>query len=175
MFRYPLGRAVISQLEALLRVEILNLAAHGDETGDMLSIKQKERLINELRRGPAKGVKFDALLFSGGGNDLVGKDRFHKWLHPYRKGMSTDKLINTKALNTVFAMITLNFEELISIRDQYSPKTKILLNAYDFATPDGRKACWLGPWMRPGLKIRKIPKSLRAKVVKYFCKSSKNY
>ena len=39
-FRYPVGFGLIYHLEKLLGLEILNLASAGDETGDMLSIKQ---------------------------------------------------------------------------------------------------------------------------------------
>ena len=165
-FRYPAGLGVISQLENFLRIEILNLAWHGDETNDMLSIKQKKRLIRELRSGPARRVKYDYLLFSGGGNDLVGADRFHKWLHPYKKGMTANQVINTKALNFALGLIELNYNELIALRDTYSTKTQLVFHSYDYAIPNGKGVCGLGPWLKPGLVERKVPVSLRREVVK---------
>ena len=168
-FRYPAGLGVVSQLENLLRVEILNLASHGDETGDMLSIKQKKRLIRELKSGPARRMKYDYLLFSGGGNDLVGIDRFHKWLHPYRKGMTAKQVINHKALDMAFSLIELNYNELIGIRDTHSPKTQLVFHSYDRSIPNGKGVCGLGPWLKPGLVERKVPTEvLRREVVEVF-------
>lgn len=167
-FRYIVGKAVIFQLEKLLKIEILNLAFPGDETRDFLSPKQKARLISELKKGPAKRMKFDYLLFSGGGNDLVGTDRFYKWLHPYTKGMTAADVLNKKTLKAALMLVEMNYEELIELRDENSPKTQIILHAYDFAIPDGRGVCGKGPWMEPSLEMRKVPKSLRQEVVKLF-------
>jgi hypothetical protein len=173
-FRYPAGLGVISQLENLLGIEILNLASPGDETGDMLSIRQKRRLIRELKHGPARRMKYDYLLFSGGGNDLVGIDRFHKWLNPYVKGMTASQVINPKALKVAFGMLELNYNELIELRDKHSPATKLVFHSYDLAIPDGRGVCGKGPWMKPGLVERKVPAKLRREVVAVFLKEFDN-
>ncbi|MEM7360100.1 MAG: hypothetical protein AAF431_13445 [Pseudomonadota bacterium] len=167
-FKYVVGRAIISQLERLLNTRILNLASPGDETKDMLSIRQKRRLARELKRGPARRKKYDYLLFSGGGNDLVGIDRFHKWLKPYQTGMTAKQVINRPALKVALDMIELNLHELLEIRDQNSPKTTVIMHAYDFAIPDGRGVCGRGPWMKPGLEFRGVPVRLRKEVVKLF-------
>jgi len=169
-FRYPVGFGVIYQLEKLLDLEILNLASAGDESGDMLSIRQKKRLVRELKSGPARRMKYDYLLFSAGGNDLVGADRFHKWLHPYVPGMKASDVINSRALGIAFAMLELNYNELIEIRDTHSPSTKLVFHSYDLAIPDGRGVCGRGPWMKPGLDLRNIPDKLRREVVALFLK-----
>ena len=53
---------------------ILNLAHHGDEVREMLGVTQRKNLIRSLNK-----ARFDAILFSGGGNDIVG-DQFALWL-----------------------------------------------------------------------------------------------
>lgn len=167
-FKYVIGKAVIFQLEKLLKTNIQNLANPGDEVREMLSPVHLQRLAKLLKRGPSRGWKYDCMLFSGGGNDLVGKDRFHKWLHNYKKGMTAKQLLNQKTLNAALAILEASYTELIELRNVNSPKTHLFFHGYDFAIPDGRKACWLGPWMQPGLAHRKIPKSIRKEVVKLF-------
>jgi len=174
-FRYIIGKAIIYYLERALDTPILNLAYPGDEAREMLSIKQKQRLVRELKRGPAKRKKYDYLLFSGGGNDLVGVDRFHKWIHHYKKGMQAKDLINIKALNSAFSLLEYSYAELIDIRNTHSKKTKILVHSYDFAIPNGKGVCGLGPWMKPGLALRKVPVKLHREVVRLFLKYFDNF
>jgi hypothetical protein len=52
-------------------VPVLNLAAAGDEVRDMRGVAQRQRLIDCLRAGCPAGTQWDALLYSGGGNDIV--------------------------------------------------------------------------------------------------------
>lgn len=165
-FRYVIGKAIIFQLGKLLKLEIQNLASPGDEVNEMLAPKQLMRLATLLKRGPAQGWKYDCMLFSGGGNDLVGRDRFHHWLHPYKAGMTPAQVINKKTLNAKLSLIAADYQELIDLRDKNSAKTHLFFHAYDFVIPDGRRACWLGPWLEPGLSLRKVPKSKRREVVK---------
>lgn len=166
--RYIVGKAVVYQLEKLLKTEILNLASPGDEVREMMSPKQRERLIRELKKGPAKRQKYDFFFFSGGGNDLVGVDRFHFWLHPYQQGMTAKDVLNKDTIKAAFTLLDLQYNELIEIRDTHSPNTHLLFHAYDFAIPDGRGVCGKGPWLEPGLKMRKVPANMRREVVKLF-------
>jgi len=167
-FRYPIGKAVIFCLEQDLKIKILNLAAPGDEVREMLSLKQRKLLIRELKKGPTEKQKFDFFLFSGGGNDLLGSDRFHKWLHPYRKWMKPKDILNWKTLEKAFDLLEFGYKEIINIRDVYSPKTRLLLHSYDFAIPNGRGVCGKGPWLKPGLDMRAVPVKMHKKVVKLF-------
>ncbi len=169
-FRYIIGKGIIYYLENELETDILNLAFPGDEAREILSAKQKKRIIKELKAGPKSRQKFDYFLFSAGGNDLVGVDRFHKWLNDYQKGMSPKALINHKNLKAAFSLLQQDYQELIDIRDQYSPKTQLIFHNYDFAIPDGRGVCGLGPWLKPDLEMRKIPVRLRREVVTLFLK-----
>src|SRR5205085_6360813 len=79
-FEYPLrghvvanaADGVIYRLEKLLGYPIANMAHHGDEVRQMLGLNQRREITTRLSD---PNVRFDALLFSGGGNDLVG-DQF---------------------------------------------------------------------------------------------------
>ena len=167
-FRYVIGNALIFQLERILDVQILNLAQPGDKACEMLTGKQHRRLAKVLKDGVIMDRKYEFLLFSGGGNDLVGKDTFHKWLHPYKKGMQPRDVINDRTLGHALNLLGVHYRELISLRDEFSPKTQLVFHAYDFAFPNGKKACWLGPWLKPGLELRKVPKEIRRDVVSIF-------
>src|SRR5262245_30986663 len=167
--RYIVGKAVIFQLEKKLGIEILNLGWPGDEVREMLTGEQVIRLRKELRRGPARNQKYDFLLFSGGGNDLVGQDRFYKWLNDFRDGMTASEVINDATLSVALAGVELRYRELVQLRDEESPDTVMLWHSYDFAIPSGKGVCGKGPWMLPGLNMRKVePAAMRREVVKEF-------
>lgn len=167
--QYLAGTDVVHELSYLLNTEILNLAWPGHEIREIIMPQQIKKLTKELKKGPAIRKKYDYFLFSGGGNDLVGKEIFYLWLHPYKKGMQAKDVINKQILKTKFNAIKYGYEEIIKIRDKYSPKTHMLLNAYDFAIPNGSKlGCWYGPWLKPGLETKKIPLRMRKEVVKLF-------
>ena len=78
-FDYPLSPDTIDYLKTRLKHPelVLSLAHYGDSSKQMLSLPQRKRIIRMLSSttyGP-----FDAILFSGGGNDLAG-DQFCLWL-----------------------------------------------------------------------------------------------
>lgn len=168
------GRDVIDNLEKLLKLKINNLASPGDQAHEILAGKQRARLIKQLKRGPTKGKRseYDILLFSGGGNDLVGKKTFHKWIKEHKPGMKPGDYLNKRTIKAAFAILQVHYEELFEIRNRYSPGTYILLNAYDFAIPNGKGVCFLEPWIEPGLDIRNVPKwiNFRREIVKLFLK-----
>lgn len=164
-FSYPVGKSITFHLRNHPKMETLNLASHGDEMTDMLSDKQRKRLVKELRRGPQPRRKYDAFVFSGGGNDLLGNDRFRLWIKDYKKGMTPKQIINKSTLKTMLDYIECRYQEVIDIRDEYSKNTIMYLNAYDFAQPNGEGVCGRGPWLLPALKYRKVPKKHHEQVV----------
>ena len=168
-FLYMVGRAVIDHLEQKLDISILNLAFPGDEVGGMMVGKQRARLVRELKHGAATGKKFEFLLFSGGGNDLVGAETFYKWLNPWVPG-TTDlrECINWTTLEAMLEILRVGYQHVLDIRDSHSPNTVLVFHGYDFAPPNGKGVCGLGPWLEPGLEERKIPKRYRAEVVRLF-------
>jgi glucose dehydrogenase len=46
---------------------------------------------------------------------------------------------------------------LIDLRDNLSSSTHLVFHGYDFAIPDGRGVCHLGPWLKPTFDLRKFP------------------
>ncbi len=159
-FDYPaLARGgLIPRLAAKLGVPILNLAKRGDEVRFMLGVEQRKDLADELRRGCSAGGPWDALLFSGGGNDVVDNP-LALWLRDYEAGRPARDHVHAKRYAAVLALVRAGYEDLIEMRDRLSPGTQLVFHAYDFAIPDGRGVCGglLGPWLRPAFELRGFP------------------
>ena len=156
-FDYPSpGGGVITHLSKLLKgADILNLAHAGDTLRQMLSLPQRDEIEERLDQGQRRRIPFDALLFSGGGNDIVG-DQFHRWLRPFTPGASVPDLIDDTALGALLTILENSYRDLSDIRDRHSPPTVIFVHGYDYAKPTGKGVCWFGPWLRPALEARGI-------------------
>jgi hypothetical protein len=150
-FEYPLpifsGDGVIVQLEKLLNYRIDNDAHHGDEVRQMLAVTQRKRIVARLTD---PGVRYDAMLFSGGGNDCVG-EQFILWLREDNPD-PPENLLDPKASASILSVIEEGYKDLVRLRDAHSPDTVLFLHAYDFPPITGIPApCNIGPWLRPAL------------------------
>jgi hypothetical protein len=132
---------------------LLNLAHYGDEAQDELGVAQRERILANLT-DPDNGT-FDAILFSGGGNDTVG-NQFCLWIQDFEAGMNPSQGINVARLGDVLGVVSSAYEDLISIRDKVAPQSPIFVHGYDFAIPTGVGVCdkLIGPWLKPSLDFR---------------------
>lgn len=162
-FDYPypgFGGGVIDRLQAKLGVPILNLAKAGDEVRYMLGVQQREAITKRLIDGSPTGDRWDVMLFSGGGNDIVGEP-MALWIEEYKSSLAAHTLINQPRFEAALAIVKAGYEDLIKIRDDYSPNTYIVFHGYDFAIPDGRGVCFYGPWLKPTFMHRKFPANLK--------------
>ena len=132
---------------------MLNLAHYGDTARDDLGVQQRQRIIQNLT-DPENGT-FDAILFSGGGNDTVGS-QFCLWIQDFVNGVTPSEGINAQRLGAVLGVVRSAYEDLIAIRDQKAPQCPLFLHAYDFAIPNGVGVCdnTIGPWLKPSLDYR---------------------
>ena len=158
-FDYPVpffGGGIIPRLEEKLGVPILNLAKAGDEVRYMLGVKERRLLIEQLTNGCPAGGPWDAMLFSGGGNDVVDNP-MALWIKDYNPALPPAALIHQGRLDAALALVRAAYEDLIGLRDSLSPNTRLFFHAYDFAIPDGRGICHLGPWLKPTFDLRGFP------------------
>ena len=158
-FDYPVpffGGGIIPRLEDELGVPILNLAKAGDEVRYMLGVKERLLLIKHLKQGCPAGGPWDVLLFSGGGNDIVDNP-MALWIKDWSPGNPPESHIHQPRFGTALALVRAGFEDLITLRDALSPTTHLVFHGYDFAIPDGRGICFLGPWLKPTFDLRKFP------------------
>jgi hypothetical protein len=151
---FPIASDVIVQLGTLVspRPFILNLAHHGDATTQMLGVTKRNRLLAALQ-DPKNGA-FDGILFSGGGNDLVG-DQFRLWLSDAETvGRDPAKALNQQALDDIMGVVETAYLDLVATRNLAGAHMPIFVHAYDFARPTDVGVCGLGPWLFPSLMSR---------------------
>ena len=168
-FDYPIpffGGGIIPRLEDRLGVPILNLAKAGDEVRYMLGVEERELLIRHLSDGCPAGGPWDVLLFSGGGNDIVDNP-MALWIRDWNPAMPAIQHIHQQRFDAALALVRAGYEDLITLRNTLSPHTHLVFQGYDFAIPDGRGICGLGPWLKPTFDLRGFPSlSTRLAVVK---------
>lgn len=173
-FDYPVpffGGGIVPRLENKLGVPVLNLAKAGDEVRFMLGVKERKLLIDHLRRGCPAGGAWDVLLFSGGGNDIVHHP-MALWIRDFDPTRPPGKQLYQERFDAVMTLVRAGYEDLITLRNTLSPVTHIVLHTYDFAIPDGRGICHLGPWMKPAFDLRGFPDRASAfEVVKVLLRS----
>jgi len=153
-FDYPLSGDIIDGVQAGLPQGslILNLAHYGDATTQLLGVQRRQQLA-DLMRDKSHG-QFDAILFSGGGDDLVG-DQFRLWLNDAAAvGGDPAHAINQDALAGILSVVRAAYLDLIATRNAYAGNVPIFVHGYDYAYPTNQGVCWLGPWLYPSLNSR---------------------
>jgi hypothetical protein len=158
-FDYPVpffGGAIIPRLENELGVPILNLAKAGDQARYMLGVKERKILIEQFTNGCPAGGPWDAMLFSGGGNDIVD-DPMVLWIKDFNATLPPAALIHQARLDMALGLVRTAYEDLIELRDSLSPQTRLFFHGYDFVIPDGRGVCFFGPWLKPTFDLRGFP------------------
>jgi hypothetical protein len=131
--------------------KILNLSHFGDATTDELGLQKQKRLIDALtNRNNWLNGKPDAILFSGGGNDIAG-DPFCIYLNYKNSGFPG---LDAPRFAGRLASVEASYRDLFLFRDRYAAGVPIFGHAYDFARPMPRPhpPC-MGPWMSPGLSF----------------------
>lgn len=158
-FDYPVplfGGGIIPRLEDRLGVPILNLAKAGDEVRYMLGVEERTLLAKHLSTGCPAGGPWDVLLFSGGGNDIVDNP-MALWVKDWNAAVPPADHLHQARFDSALALVRAAYEDLIALRDELSPNTHLVFHGYDFAIPDGRGICYLGPWLKPTFDLRKFP------------------
>ncbi|MEM6466746.1 MAG: serine protease, partial [Pseudomonadota bacterium] len=104
-------------------------------------------------------------LLSGGGNDLLGKvngtRRLLSLLHPYKKGASTESLIDLNALGVVLDEVERAYLKICTRALAIDSNLRILLHGYDHALPRAN-----GVWLREPMDKLGIPKGKQREIVR---------
>jgi nitroreductase len=156
-FNYPLGAAVIDQLQDLIHTPIANFAWPGAETRQLLALHERQEIEKRLKDGPQPGKKWDVLLFSGGGDDIVG-DQMVLFLGQGAYDPEHPEQVLNARFEEVLDLVMGAYQDLVKLRDHLSPQTLIVGHVYDYAWATGKGACWLGPWLRPSLDYASVPR-----------------
>jgi hypothetical protein len=158
-FDYPLNgndvtlgtTDVIAQLETMGAVHplIQNISHFGDATTEEMSLPKQQRLIESLQDKDnwLDGIGPDAILFSGGGNDIAG-NQFCIFLNDAAPGIDG---LNPSRFQGVLDMVEASYNDLFAFRDKNAPGVPIFGHCYDFPIPNGAHPLCAGPWLQPSL------------------------
>jgi hypothetical protein len=122
----------------------------------MLGVEERAILTEHLSDGCPVGGPWDVLLFSGGGNDIVG-NAMALWVSDWDPALPPAELIQKSRFDAALELVRAAYEDLIVLRDRLSPTTQLIFQGYDFAIPDGRGICGFGPWLKPTFDLRMFP------------------
>ncbi|HEY2289226.1 MAG TPA: hypothetical protein VGM86_00870 [Thermoanaerobaculia bacterium] len=147
-FSFPIHANTIDDLDEMAKhkISLLRLEASGDKALRIIGGSQKAQLARFLHLYPVQ-----ALLFSGGGNDVVGEDLL-PLLNHWQEGMSWQDCFNETTTQARFDRLRSAYLDLMHLRDENRPDCKVYIHGYDWAIPSGKGAVlWgihVGPWMK---------------------------
>lgn len=151
-FALPFRINLIDQIDSMAELAILNLASNGHEILQIMSGSQKQKLRQCLKE---KEYAFHLLLFSGGGNDIVGENLL-PLLKRKTSNMSWQDCIHEERLARRVEQLRLAYKDLIDIRDDCRPECTILTHGYDYPIATGIGFLMFGPWIKPYMEQMNI-------------------
>lgn len=160
-FDYPLNgnsislspTDIVAQLESMGTINplIQNVSHYGDATTAEMSWPKQQRMIESLQ-DPANWMgsgKPDAILFSGGGDDIAG-DQFCIYLDYADTGGSG---LDSQRFQDELDAVQASYLDLFLFRDRNAPDVPIFGHCYDFPIPNGVHPICAGPWLQPSLSF----------------------
>ena len=134
----------------------LRLEDSGDEARVMQAGPQWEKMFKVLTKSK---VRFDLILFSAGGNDIVGRCLL-PLLRQRESWMTWRDCINEQRFQRRLDQIEGAYHELLALRDDYHPAAWVFSHDYDRAIPSDKPVRLgpfkVGPWMQPYLEQKGI-------------------
>lgn len=153
---------------------ILNLGYPGDTVQNIARLTKGNAEFERRLADPRFASDWDAILMSGGGNDLI--DAAHDVLVQKPKAGDTPaQCIDDAALAALFKRIVDGYEHIVAVRDgagSPSKGTPIVVHTYDYPTPRPAPAQFLfvpftRPWLYPAFRKREIPEALYIPLATY--------
>jgi lysophospholipase L1-like esterase len=170
-FDYPFCD-VLGSLEAR-GYDVESVAHKGDTLEDMAhEDAQVDKLARLIERVGARGGRPRAILLSGGGNDIAGR-QFGMLLNHAASGLP--RLNATIASGMIDERLRAAMASLIGVVTRLSEvhfgqRVRVVVHGYDHAVPDGRGylgGTWVlpGPWLEPGFRVKGyVPADRRGRV-----------
>lgn len=145
---------------------VVNFSRPGDLIKEIAQVSKKKNYLRNVALD-SKDVYWDALLLSGGGNDIMANRK-----SIIRKPSSTESVtepeswVNTRALDATLSRVVDSFSEFASIREGTAHQDlPILIHTYDYATPRNVSRSFfgirLGPWLHPIFRDLNTPMGMR--------------
>lgn len=171
-FAYPmwLSTNIVAELKNKFEDRIVQLdeSNNGDEAREMLCGEQFARLYRVMAQ---EQLKFDCILFSGGGNDIVSTN-LPVLLRDFQPGATFEDCLNIGRFNRRLDEIENAYRDLADLRDDYQPEAWVFTHAYDYAIPNGKGVRILGlkaagGWLQEVMDARRIPAKMQQEIVDY--------
>lgn len=161
---------ILQQLDFDAPSLVVNYAYSGDTIRRMADFFRNGGFFIEMR-----SQKYDVMLLSGGGNDMI--DALYDYqqdtpliLQPAAPGRAHDPraYIDWSKFDALSAYITANFRQIFQYRSHgpaANADTPIVLHTYDYPTPRNAPATFMGlpaagPWLLPALQKFDAPEEL---------------
>ena len=159
-------QSILTQLRLRRDAAVVSLAEPGDTLRHMSQICGNAPLRAML--STTHGYAWDAILLSGGGNDVI--DNAGAIVKPSPLAQPRDlpvaSYVDEAALQATLAQIRDGYRAILRLRDSPgSPAigVPIITHCYDLATPRNAPATFLalrqGPWLYPAMLAARIPAS----------------
>jgi hypothetical protein len=113
------------------------------------------------------------MLFSAGGNDIVGESDLDPLIEPYTNQVEFMDCIKSNAFNQKLDSIIGAYRKMIALWELVVPDAKIITHTYDIARPwyKGAEFFWglysSKSWVWPTMEKRKIPLEFRQPIIQY--------
>jgi hypothetical protein len=141
---------------------IVSLAEPGDTIVRMADICHNPALEQQLG---ADGYPWQALLLSGGGNDVIDNAKFivPRRARPPSASRPVAEYCDAEALRDTLNAVTRGYREIIKLRDRPGspcPGVPLVVHTYDYCTPRNAPARFLfpvmGPWLYTAFRAARI-------------------
>ncbi|WP_353475337.1 GDSL-type esterase/lipase family protein [Salipiger sp. H15] len=150
---YPVVlKAIAEQLAEEPDLAVFARAAAGDTMADWAARSDLAQKVTELSA--------DAVLLSGGGNDLLARAPLAALLFPYSDGATAEALLDGAALSARLAEVVAGYRQIMSQLLAARPGLVVLAHGYDHFLPRED-----GPWLGAVLAEKGIPPDLGREVI----------
>ncbi|MDG0854555.1 GDSL-type esterase/lipase family protein [Roseateles puraquae] len=147
---------------------ILVRGANGAEATEYTSGAIRQQLEWDLNTVKGYGKTLEAVLVSGGGNDLAGPEDFVPLLLPNCSNATTAAAcFKPGEPDALFKTVTTAHASTIDLVQQHLPGKPVFLHGYDYANPNGLGFLGFGQWLRVPMDMCQVPRPLQQSVVNH--------
>ena len=172
---FTIGAIPSSNLLYELRMKkstvVLNLGYPGDTIANLSQLSLNTEFTRRLAH-PNWASDWDALLLSGGGNDLIDQAADIIRSTPTGSGKKATDYLDAERLEAFKQGVQAGYRRIVALRDSDGSPNQgkpIVVHTYDYPTPRPSPATFLivpmtRPWIHRVFEAYHVPKSLRIKI-----------
>src|SRR5512139_2216548 len=154
---------LLAEGDSWWRTVVLNLGYPGDTIANVAQLSTNTEFARRLAH-PNWASDWDAVLLSGGGNDLIERAPDILRATPAGAGRKAADYVDAEALAAFKDDVQAAYRRIVALRDaDRSPNQgkPIIVHTYDYPTPRPAPATFLvvpftRPWMHPIFQARKV-------------------